>query len=238
MSSGSCGTWSRNSSISCAVVPTTSGIAGSAARCAGAVQEVAVDPGMERHHADLRQRGLDRLLLRREQRVDRSVAQVVDAAAPGGVEELLPDPGRRVAASSVPAAAPLCRIAPATGRSPAPCPNGDRWRAGARWRPTPPTPPSARSGRDHRRTRATLARNHSTAARRSRSARFDGTPSAASQPERAEAVVESDDDHVVGREPRAVVRRQRRGTDAVAPARYPHQDRTRALERRACRSRR
>ena len=28
----------------------------------------------------------------------------------------------------------------------------------------------------------TLARNHSTAARRSRSARFDGTPSAASQP--------------------------------------------------------
>ena len=135
---------------------------------------------------------------------------------------------RRSSTDDAPAAARNVSATHAAGRRRA-CPRARRsggWRrrpggrgtrrGGARSRPIPPTRPSARCGRDRRRTRrrwrATSRPRRAGRAARGSTARLGREPA-----ERAEPVVESDDDDVVGGELRAVVDRERRGADAVAP---------------------
>ena len=168
-----------------------------------------------------------RLLLRREQRRRPERGAGRRRSPHPRRRGTAPRPTAAVAASSVPAGAPLCRMAPATGRSPA-C-HGDRGeevRDGARPRRLPHQHDPVGITAERADVGAQpLDRGPQVAQRQVRRHALGREPA-----QRAEAVVESDDDHVVGREPGAVVRRQRRGTDAVAPARYPHQHRTRAPE--------
>ena len=142
--------------------PTTSGIAGNGGLVGAPVQEFAVDPRVERHHADLRQRVGDGLVLRGEERVDRCVAQLVDGRRARGGEERRRPPTSAASASSVPAGAPLWRIAPATGRS------GYAARRCA-MHPEPADSPMSTMRSGSPPNAPTLARNQSTAARRSRS---------------------------------------------------------------------
>ena len=207
MSSGSTGTWSRNSSISCAVVPTTSGIAARYARPCAAGEQVAVDPRMERHHADLRQRRLDHgLVLRGEQRVDGGVAQVVDVDA-------TPAASRKVSATH----SAVGGVERARGRAALQDRARHREVGVARREQVRDAAGAGRLAHEHdpvgiaaergARSRATT----STAARRSRSPRFDGTPVGREPSERAEPVVQPDD-HDVVRGERA--RRRRAASDA------------------------
>ena len=92
MSSGSTGTWSRNSSISCAVVPTTNGTAGSDACTGGLDSRSSSTQGWNGIMPTFASAACDRLLLRVEQRGDREVAERRHAGNPGGVEELFPHP--------------------------------------------------------------------------------------------------------------------------------------------------
>ena len=82
-------------------------------------EQVVVDPRMEGHHADLAERRRHRLILRGEEHVERQRARRPSTSATPAAARSCSPTHSVVSPSSVPAGAPLCRIAPATGTSPA-----------------------------------------------------------------------------------------------------------------------
>ena len=161
MSSGSTGTWSRNSSISCAVVPTTSGIAGSAA----AVRR-------RRGGGRRRPRGGTASCRPSPARPSTVCSCAASSASTGSVAQV-------VDATPRPAASRNCSADPRRRRRRRACPRARRsagWRprpggrrsctrrGGARCAPDPADSPisTMRSGSPP--NAPTLARNHSTAA--------------------------------------------------------------------------